>query len=75
MATEKRMPAEARDGAAADHQDRPASALARGPAKSSDIQDARRGLGATEGHAADELEAAAARHRRHAAATEDGAPD
>jgi hypothetical protein len=68
MATEKGMPADAPDGAV-DHEDRPASALARGPAKSSDIQDARRELGATEEHAADELEAAAARHRRQAAAT------
>jgi hypothetical protein len=69
MATRKETPADAPDGAAADHEDRPASALARGPAKSSDIQDARRELGATEEHAADELEAAAARHRRQAAAT------
>lgn len=74
MATAKGMPADALDGAAAHHQDRPASALAHGPAKSSDIQGARRELGATEGHAAGELEAAAARHRRHAAATKAGAP-
>jgi hypothetical protein len=74
MATEKGMPADALDGAAAHHEDRPAGALAHGPAKRSDIEDARRELGATEGRAASELEAAAARHRRHAAATNDGAP-
>jgi hypothetical protein len=74
MATAKGMPADALDGAAVRHQDRPASALAHGPAKRSDIEDARRELGATEERAAGALEAAAARHRRHAAATKDGAP-
>jgi hypothetical protein len=45
----------------------PASALARGPAKATDIQRVRRELGAAERCAARRLQAAASRHRRHAA--------
>jgi hypothetical protein len=50
----------------AEHHERPPGALAHGVAKSSDIQRARRELGAAELRAARQLEAAAARHRRHA---------
>jgi len=46
----------------------PASALARGPAKTSDIARIRSDLRGAELCAARRLQAAAARHRRHAAA-------
>jgi uncharacterized protein YegP (UPF0339 family) len=79
MATATRIPADTLDGAVArrrtlvHQQEPPAGALAHGAAKSSDIRRARRELGAAERRAAArELEAAAARHRRHAGATKAG---
>jgi hypothetical protein len=52
------------------HREPPASALARGPAKSSDIQRIRRELRGAELCAARRLQAAAARHRRQAGRAE-----
>jgi hypothetical protein len=49
------------------HRERSPGALAHGAAKSSDIQRVRRQLGAAELLTAHELQAAAARHRDHAA--------
>jgi hypothetical protein len=48
------------------HAERPPGALAHGAAKSSDIERARRALGAAELRAARVLQAAARRHRRDA---------
>ena len=48
------------------HREPPASALARGPAKSADIQRIRRELRGAELCEARRLQAAATRHRRHA---------
>jgi hypothetical protein len=50
--------------------ERPASALARGPAKSTDIQRIRRELRGAELCEARRLQAAAARHRRQARRTD-----
>jgi hypothetical protein len=49
------------------HRERPAGALAHGPAKSSDILRVRRDLGVAELRAARLLQAAARRHRRDGA--------
>jgi hypothetical protein len=51
----------------------PPSALAHGPAKSTDIQRIRRELHSAELCAARRLQAAAARHRRHASRAEHAA--
>jgi hypothetical protein len=50
------------------HGERPPGALARGAAKSSDIQRVRRELGAAELHRARDLRALARRHRRDGSA-------
>jgi hypothetical protein len=49
------------------HRERPAGALAHGPAKGSDIVRVRRDLGVAELRAARQLQAAARRHRREGA--------
>ncbi len=55
------------------HPEPPPGALARGPAKSTDITRIRLELGAAERSAARRLQSAAARHRRHAARAESDA--
>ena len=50
-----------------DHKEHPASALAHGAAKSSDITRVRRDLAVAELRAARDLQAAARRHRRESA--------
>jgi hypothetical protein len=57
------------------HKDEPpAGALARGPAKTSDIESTRQALAGAERRAAKTLSAAASRHRRAADRREQAAP-
>jgi hypothetical protein len=57
-----------RSGRMPDHRDKPATAMARGPAKRTDIERVRRDIEEADVHSVDEQEAALARHRERVAA-------